>query len=297
MDEKTVHVPVLLKETVAALSPKAGGIYVDCTLGGGGHAEALLQEAMVRLVGIDADPQALLRTAPRLKKWEKHITLLASNFRHIKQVLKDAKIEHVDGILFDLGLSSDELEQSGRGFSFMRDEPLHMGFDPSQRLTAADLIEHLSAPELAGILRTYSEERYAMRIANAIVARRKTRPITTTFDLRDTILSAVPSVYAKGKINPATKTFQALRMAANDELDALREGLKGAWDALLPQGRLAVISFHSLEDRIVKNFMRDLVKEGKASLLTKKPIGPGNEEIAQNPRARSAKLRVAIKIS
>lgn len=291
----TVHKSVLLNETIRALDLHDGDIVLDATLGGAGHSEEMLRTADIQLIGLDADPEAVARGAERLTAYGHKATLAASNFRVVGSVLEKLGVKKIDKALFDLGLSSDELELSGRGFSLMRDEPLNMAFDPSQELTAADLLAYLNDEQLCAILRTYGEERYAMRIARAIVAAREEKPITTTGQLRDLIKATVPSLYAKGRIHPATKTFQALRIAVNDEFDALREGLAGAWEALAPQGRLAVISFHSSEDRIVKQFMKEKVTATEGTLLFKKPVAPSAEEVRDNPRARSAKLRVIEK--
>lgn len=291
----TVHKAVLLNETIRALDLHDGDVVLDATLGGAGHAEAMLQAARIRLIGLDADPEALVRAGERLNAYEHEATLVASNFRVVGSVLEELGIKQLDKALFDLGLSSDELELSGRGFSLQRDEPLSMAFDPSQELTAADLLRYLDAQKLADIFRVYGEERYAMRIARQIVEVRELSPIETTGQLRDAVIASVPAVYARGRIHPATKVFQALRIAVNDELGALREGLAAAWQHLKPGGRLAVISFHSLEDRIVKQFMRDKAQAEEGVLLSKKPIPPSEEEVRANPRARSAKLRAIEK--
>lgn len=291
----TVHTPVLLNETIRALDLRDGEIVLDATLGGAGHSEEMLRTADISLIGLDADPEAVERGRDRLKAYEKRATLAASNFRVVGSVLEKLGVKRIDKALFDLGLSSDELELSGRGFSLRRDEPLSMAFDPSQELQASDLLRYLSADQLAAILRTYGEERYAMRIARAIVEARERASITTTGQLRDLVKASVPALYARGRIHPATKTFQALRMAVNDELEALREGLSAAWERLNPEGRLAVISFHSLEDRIVKQFMKEKALQKEGTLIFKKPPVPSAAEIRENPRARSAKLRVIEK--
>lgn len=295
MPGETVHEPVLLHETITALAPKDGETVLDLTLGGGGHGEALLKAAEVRYIGIDADPEAVTRAGWRLAPYGERVVLRTSNFRAVGSVLDEVGAQHINKALFDLGLSSDELELSERGFSFKKNEPLLMTFDPNQSLTAKDLLLHLSAEELAGILRNYGEERYAKRIAEAMVKARKGKPIETTDELVAIIKGAVPVSYAKGKIHPATRTFQALRIAVNDELDALREALGVVWEKLTPGGRLAVISFHSIEDRIVKIFMKERVGAGEGTLLMKKPQTPSAQEIAENSRSRSAKLRAIEK--
>lgn len=291
----TVHIPVLLHETIEALNPKKGDVFVDATLGGGGHTESLLSFEGVQVIAFDADHSAITRAKVRLKKYGKRVTFIQSNFRHLEREVRGLGIEEISGALFDLGLSSDELEQSGRGFSFKGDEPLHMGFDPNQTLTAADLIAHLSREALATILKVYGEERFSWRIAGGIVEARAIAPITTTAQLREVVETSVPKSYARGRVHPATKTFQALRIAVNDEYDAIKEGLSGAWSLLKREGKLAVISFHSGEDRLAKVFMNEKEKLDEAEKLFKKPVVAGKEEVAVNSRSRSAKLRVTTK--
>ena len=293
---QTVHVPVLLKESVDALKPESGDVFLDATMGGGGHAEALLRSADVSVIAFDADPEALNRARHKLAHFVDKVSFVHSNFRNLAHHLQEGGIQKLSGALFDLGLSSDELSQSGRGFSFLGEEPLHMGFDPKQSLEAKDLLAHLSVQELTNILRTYGEEPHAYKIADGIVEARKIAPITSTKQLREVIEKSVPKAYTKRKVHPATKTFQALRIAVNDEYDALKEGLDGAWGLLQKGGRLAVISFHSGEDRIVKRFMKEKELTEEAELIFKKPLTPSKEELAINPRARSAKLRACIKI-
>lgn len=295
MPEATVHTSVLLKETIQALDIHDGDVVLDATVGGGGHTASMLAQADIRLIGLDADAEAIARVMPRVTKYKAKATLAQSNFRVVGSVLSKLGVLSINKALFDLGLSSDELELSGRGFSLKKDEPLSMAFDATQELTAKDLLEHLDEQQLTDIFRAYGEEKYAMRIARKIVEQRKRDPIVTTTQLRELIAGSVPAAYARGRIHPATKVFQALRMAVNDELDALREGLTATWNVLAPNGRIAVISFHSLEDRIVKQFMKEKVLAAEGVLLTKKPMVPSVEEIAENPRARSAKLRVLIK--
>ncbi len=293
---ETLHIPVLLQETIAALDPKNGDVILDATLGGGGHTEALLRAADVKVIAFDADPSAIERSRERLKSFGNKVVYVNSNFRHIARELEKLEVKEISGALFDLGLSSDELEQSGRGFSFKGDEPLHMGFDPKQSLTAADLIAHLSVQELTNILKSYGEEPHAFKIAKGIVEARELELITTTTKLCEVIIASVPKAYAKRRVHPATKTFQALRIAVNDEFDALKEGLQGAWTFLKSDGNLAVISFHSGEDRIVKLFMRDKEHSAEAKRIFKKPVVVSAEEQAANPRARSAKLRATQKL-
>ena len=291
MPKDTVHIPVLLKETIEILAVKDEDVVLDATVGGGGHSEELLKTANIKLIGLDADPAAIARVGWRLASYGERVQLAPSNFRVVGSVLEKLQVEHVDKALFDLGLSSDELEVSGRGFSLQKNEPLQMTFDPMQLLSARDLLTHLSREELTNILRNYGEEKYAWAIAGAVIEAREREPIETTTQLVEIIKGAVPKSYLKGKIHPATKTFQALRIAVNDELDSLKQGLAGVWEKLAPGGRLAVISFHSIEDRIVKVFMKEKVDQGEGSLLTRKPITASEAEVQANPRSRSAKLR------
>ncbi len=301
--EGTVHVSVLLQEVIEGLAVKNGETFVDMTINGGGHSSAICPFLGMKgtLIGIDADANALIRAKKRLELAECKTTvhLVAENFRNIKTVLKDLEILKVDKVLFDLGLSTNELENSGRGFSFQKDEPLLMTFsnDPSKvTFTAKDIVNTWDEENIATILFGYGEERFAKRIAKRIVETREMQPIQTTKELVEIIQNAVPSWYRSGrKIHFATKTFQALRMAVNDEIRTLEEALIGAWESLAPKGRMAVISFHSKEDRMVKKFFRERAKEEKGILFTKKPIVPSEEEIKKNKRSRSAKLRIIEK--
>jgi 16S rRNA (cytosine1402-N4)-methyltransferase len=286
-----MHKPVLLKESLEGLDLKPGEIFFDGTLGSGGHTEAVIERhPKVRVVGIDQDPEAIRRVGEKLK-----IETRLSNFRQLDSALKSLGLEKVDAILLDIGLSSDQLESSGRGFSFMKDEPLDMRMS-AHGFTAADILNSWEEPAIELILRGFGEERYSRRIAAEIVARREVKPFSRTTELVAAIESAVPGGYKNGKINPATRTFQALRIAVNGELDALEEGLKKGFEALNPGGRLAVITFHSLEDRIVKNFFRSLASEERGVIQTKKPIVPTESEVKENPRSRSAKLRIIKKL-
>jgi 16S rRNA (cytosine1402-N4)-methyltransferase len=281
------HTSVLLREVLDALQPRGeiGFDAIDCTLGAGGHAFGLLERSSPdgRLVGLDADPAALALARERLAPFGERVTLLQRNFAE----LADLELAPVNAIVFDLGLSSMQLEASGRGFSFRGDEPLDMRFDPSAGApSAADLLNTLSEAELERVLREFGEEHAGRRIAREIVRR---RPLNRTGDL----VAAVGP--ARGRIHPATRTFQALRVAVNDELGALERGLDAALDLLKPQGRVAVISFHSLEDRIVKWRFRHWADQGRGRILTRKPLQADAHEQQQNPRARSAKLRVLEK--
>ena len=299
-----MHKPVLLKETIHYLDPKEGETIIDTTVNGGGHAREILKAMnwKGRVVGIDQDAEVLEKLASEVKErgWEKNIILINGNFRDLDRLLAHYKIKEADGILFDLGMSSNQLELSGRGFSFQRNEPLVMTFKSSiapSDLTARDIVNKWSEKDIAEILRKYGEERFAGRIARGIVEARQRREIRTTFDLVEIVARSVPASYRRNPYRHfCTKTFQALRIAVNDELAAFEEGLKKAWEHLKPGGRAVVISFHSLEDRIAKNFFREKRNEGEAEILTRKPLEPSEEEKNLNPRARSAKLRAAKKI-
>ncbi len=295
-----MHKSVLLKEAIAGLDIDPGDIFVDCTLGGGGHSKyvAELFGSSVRIIGIDVDRDAIDRSKENLKDTLANIEFVEDSFRNLGSILDGLEIKSVDKILLDIGVSSNQIEESGRGFSFKRNEPLMMTmFKPSREgeLTAYEIVNYWSPKEIADVIKNYGEERFALRIANKIEERRKEKKIETTNDLVEIILSATPKAYHHGRIHPATRTFQALRIAVNDELGALAEGLKQGFQKLSKEGRMAVISFHSLEDRIVKNFFRELAKDEKAILINKKPITPGEEEISSNPRSRSAKLRIIEK--
>ena len=297
-----VHETVLLKETVDGLNLKKGDTVFDGTLGGGGHSVYVAEKfgADVRIIAVDRDREALQRTEERLKKaGAKNYSLILSDYRNIAKVLDEKKVEKVQGIILDLGLSSNQLDESGRGFSFKNNEPLFMTFaapDDRLLLTAKIILNEWAEETLADIIYGYGDERYARRIAKKIVEYRETRPVEMTWELVDIIGSAVPAIYKRGKIHFATKTFQAIRIAVNDELGALREGLERGFDRLSSGGRMSVISFHSGEDRIVKNYFRDQSKDKKALLINKKPITASDAEIRRNPRSRSAKLRIIEKI-
>ncbi len=300
----TIHRPVLAQEVLDLLAPRPGGRYIDGTAGGGGHSEALLA-AGGQVLSLDADPNAVQRVQQRLRPFGDRSLVLQSNFRHMAAVAQRTGFDPVDGILLDLGLSSDQLELEDRGFALMADGPLDMRFDPAQPLNAADLVNTLPEGELADLIYAYGEEHLSRRIARAIV---QARPLEGAAHLARVIERAVGR---RGRIHPATKTFQALRIAVNDELGALQEVLPQAAALLRPGGRLAVISFHSLEDRTVKQFMQREAQDclcppemlicqcghvAMLRLITRKPVGPSVEEIARNPRSRSAKLRVAERL-
>ena len=291
-----IHRPVLLKESVKLLTENGGKIYVDCTLGLGGHArEILKQRKDIFLIGIDKDEEAIQVAEENLKEFKGRFAIYKADFKDLDLVLKEEGIEKVEGFLFDLGTSMLQIK-SERGFSFQVDAPLDMRMDTEQTLTAYKVVNQYPERELARIIREYGEEKFARRIARAIVQRRKKKPIETTGELVDIILSVVPEYYKHGRIHPATRTFQAIRIEVNKELDSLKEALYKTPRFLNSKGRLVVISFHSLEDRIVKHFMKEKEKEGVLKILTKKPITPTEEEIKENPPSRSAKLRAAERI-
>ncbi|MCG8347860.1 MAG: 16S rRNA (cytosine(1402)-N(4))-methyltransferase RsmH [Chloroflexales bacterium] len=303
------HTPVLLKEVIAALQPQPGGIYADGTLGGGGHAAALLQQSQPggRLFGIDADPVALQAAQTKLAASTppECFVLVHRKFGRFGELAREQGFTAFDGIVFDLGVSSHQLDTPERGFSFAHDGPLDMRLDPTQGLNAADLLATLSEQELADLIYRYGEERASRQIARRIVARRSQQPLQTTGELASLVAQAVRRPGHRERIHPATRTFQALRIAVNHELDQLEAVLPQAVELLRPGGRLAVISFHSLEDRIVKLFFRAESGYGgneapkrpvRLRIITKKPIEPGDEELLANPRSRSAKLRVAERI-
>lgn len=286
-----LHVPVLLQEAVEALDLGPGEIFLDGTLGGGGHSREVLRRfpGLVRVIGLDQDLGAVSRGR------ELGIEVLKSNFRELDEALQKLGLDSVDAVLFDLGISSDQLDASGKGFSFQRDEPLDMRM-AADGPTAADILNTFPEESLELIIRGFGEERYSRKIAAEIAKRRERKAFATTSELVEAVESAMPASYLRERIHPATRTFQALRIATNSELEALEEGMRKAFDALKPGGRLVIISFHSLEDRLVKNFFRSKASEGLARLITKKPIVPSEEETERNPRSRSAKLRVIEKI-
>jgi 16S rRNA (cytosine1402-N4)-methyltransferase len=294
-----MHKTVLLNEAIEGLKLKPGNVYFDGTLGGAGHSAKVCSDFLgkVRVIATDKDLGAIRRAEEKLSKIGCKFDLVLSDYRKIDSVLSSVGVLKVDGVLLDLGLSSDQLDDSGRGFTFRNDEPLLMTFseDEGERVTAEIILNNWSEETIADIIYAYSDERYSRRIAKAIVESRKTKPIKTTFDLVKIIESAVPGVYRRGRIHCATKTFQALRIAVNDEISALKEGMEKSWNLLNSGGRIAIISFHSVEDREVKNFFRDKSKSGEGILVNKKPITPTDQEINENPRSRSAKLRIIEK--
>lgn len=306
------HVSVLLEECLNALNIKPDGIYADGTLGGAGHSSRIAARLTSgRLIGIDRDPVALKAAGERLESYKNNVTLVHANFCEIAQVLKEQGISGVDGILLDLGVSSPQLDDAKRGFSYMADAPLDMRMNSQDALTAKDVVNTWPREELRRILYTYGEERYAPQIASAICRRREEKPIETTLELVDVIRSAMPPAALREKQHPAKRSFQAIRIAVNDELGAVEKVMKDAIPLLNHGGRLAVITFHSLEDRIVKIAMADAAKgctcppsfpvcvcgkKPQVKLISRKPIIAGDKELEENPRSRSAKLRVCERI-
>jgi 16S rRNA (cytosine1402-N4)-methyltransferase len=300
MSAGAAHIPVLLAETVAALAPRDDALYLDGTFGGGGYSEALLNSARCRVVALDRDPTAIRDGAALTERYDGRLTLIEGRFGDMARLLEPLGLNHLAGVALDLGVSSTQIDRAERGFSFRADGPLDMRMSASGE-TAADLINRASEAELTAIIRDYGEERFARRIARAIIA---ARPLTRTAELAAILRRVVPE---NGGIDAATRTFQALRIAVNDELHELDRGLVAAEHLLEPGGRLAVVAFHSLEDRRVKSFLRERSETPRSSrhvpqaksrapsftLLSRKPVTPGAAEIARNPRARSARLRAA----
>ena len=306
------HVPVLLHECLDALAIKPDGIYVDGTLGRAGHSLEIVKRLTTgRLIGIDRDETAIAAAQERLANYGDRVTLVHSNFDRIGDILADLHIDGADGMLFDLGVSSPQLDDAERGFSYMHDAPLDMRMDRTAYLTAREVVNSWSYEELRRILFEYGEERYAPAIAKRIVQHREQQPIETTLELVDIIKSAMPPQALREKQHPAKRSFQAIRIAVNGELDALNTGLDAAFRVLAVGGRLAVITFHSLEDRMVKQRMASWCegctcppefpvcvcgKQPRASLVTRKPVEASPEELAENPRSRSARLRICTKL-
>ena len=310
--ESYTHIPVLRDACLEALAIRPAGVYIDATLGGAGHAAGIAGRLDTgRLVGIDRDEYALSRAAERLAPYRDRVTLVHSDFRRLDGILRELELPGADGILFDLGCSSFQLDDPARGFSYMHDAPLDMRMDRSGGQTAYDLVNTADASELRRILWTYGEERYAPRIAEAVVRAREQKPVETTGELAAIIAGAMPAAARREKQHPAKRSFQAIRIAVNDELTAIEEALRAAVEVLKPGGRLAVISFHSLEDRIVKQVMAEAAqgctcppsfpvcvcgRKPKVRIVARRPIVPDEAECEKNPRARSAKLRVAEKL-
>ncbi|MBN6185946.1 16S rRNA (cytosine(1402)-N(4))-methyltransferase RsmH [Aneurinibacillus sp. BA2021] len=307
------HITVLHQEAVDGLAIKPGGIYVDCTLGGAGHSSLIASRLSEggRLIAIDQDDVALANAKERLAPYMEHVTLVKSNFRHVGQVLEELGILQVDGVLFDLGVSSPQLDEAERGFSYHADAPLDMRMDRTQTLTAHEIVNEWPESELAAIFFEYGEEKFARRIAKEIAAERKKQPIVTTGELVELIKRGIPAAARRTGPHPAKRTFQAIRIAVNDELNAFKEALESSIDKLAVGGRVSVITFHSLEDRICKQTYQEYSKgcvcppgfpqcacgnKPILKVLTRKPILPGETELTENRRARSAKLRIAEKL-
>ncbi len=308
MSAEFYHEPVMVKEIIDSLLMTKKGIYVDGTVGGGGHSYEILKHTDSFLVGIDCDDDALQAAERKLGEFGERKILVKANFADLGKVLKSLSIEKVDGVLLDLGVSSHQLDRPERGFSFNQEALLDMRMDRSLQLSAYDIVNSFTQSELERIIRSYGEEKMAGRIAKAIALKRQLSPIETTTQLAATVVSSMPAKLRWQKIHPATRTFQAIRIAANKELDNIKPAIDDAAEALKSRGRLCVISFHSLEDRIVKNEFKALAggcvcpkdiplcvceKEKKLKIITRKALTPSTEEIRANPRARSAKLRVA----
>jgi 16S rRNA (cytosine1402-N4)-methyltransferase len=297
MDRAPVHEPVLLAETVGLLAPSRGGVFVDCTVGLGGHSHALLESGATRLIGLDRDPAALRLAAESLAEFGARVELVHADYRQIGIVLDSRSVSGVDGALADLGVSSMQFDAEGRGFSFRRDEPLDMRMDQSQGPTVADLLLSVEEEELANVIFQFGEERFSRRIARGVVEARRQTPVATTGQLAQIVRRAVPK-RGYQRIDPATRTFQALRIWVNRELEGLDAFLVEASQRLRAGARLAVITFHSLEDRIVKHTFRALAAgETALRVLTRKPVIPAEAEVARNPRARSAKLRAIERLA
>ncbi len=305
------HITVLKKEAVEGLHIKEDGIYVDCTLGGAGHSEEILKQLTTgHLFAFDQDETAIRHAKDRLQSYEGKFTIIKSNFRYLKEELQKKGIVKVDGVLFDLGVSSPQLDEPERGFSYNYDAPLDMRMDQTSSYTAYNVVNESDFQTLFRLISRYGEEKFAKQIARTIEKRRAEKPIETTFELVDLIKDAIPAPARRTGGHPAKRTFQAIRIAVNDELNVFEEALKDAIDLLEKQGRISVITFHSLEDRICKTIFREYAKgpdlppglpiipegmEPTLKLITKKPILPSEEEVAHNNRARSAKLRIAEK--
>jgi len=300
------HIPVLTKEILNYLNLKKGGVYIDCTLGGGGHSKAILEKIYPHglLIGMDQDIEAIETAREELKSYIDKVKLVKGNFKNLEEILSDVKIETVSGIIFDLGVSFHQLKEKERGFSFKEDSHLDMRMDLNQEFNADILINSYSEKDLAEIFEKYGEEQFSRRIARLIAIERKKENINTTKQLADLVIKSLPRTKKRHtwRIHPATRVFQAIRIEVNQELKALEKGLNQAIRVLENKGRVCVISYHSLEDRIVKHQFKEVEREGKdkgnygLKIITKKPISPSLKEVEDNPKARSAKLRVAEKI-
>jgi 16S rRNA (cytosine1402-N4)-methyltransferase len=292
------HVPVLLNEVIDLLNLKAGDVVMDATCGGGGHSEAILRKILPggKLIAVDKDPEALARVRKRFERFGSAILYFNEDFRNVKKIIEESGIKCLDKAVFDLGMSTFQVDDGKRGFSFANDGPLDMRFDNRKGFTAKEIVNSLSYEELKDIIRDYGEERHAALVAKKICEARKRKPIQTTAELSGIIVEAVGRKYGREMLHPSVRTFQGLRIYVNDELGAASEGISKTIERLCPKGRICVISFHSLEDRIVKNIFRDGKKREELAIITKKPIVPTREEVQANPRSRSGKLRAAERI-
>jgi len=310
-----VHIPVLLNEVINFLRCEPDNIYVDANLGDGGHAEHILKKSLPTgiLIGIDRDEDSIKFASDRLSSYRERVHIFHDNFKNIKDVVSGrAGFSKVDGILFDLGVSTRQLMTAERGFSFSQDAPLDMRMDRSRGVTAKEVVNNFEEEKLSNIIYKYGEEKWAKKIARAIVRERGKMPVDTTSQLSDIVVSAIPPAHRSQRIHSATRTFQAIRIAVNGEIEILEDAIRDAIDVLNIEGRICIISYHSLEDRIVKNLFREIEhgcicphdipkcicgRKGVIKILTKKPVTPSEEEVRRNPRARSAKLRAAEKIA
>ncbi|MFH1877448.1 MAG: 16S rRNA (cytosine(1402)-N(4))-methyltransferase RsmH [Candidatus Omnitrophota bacterium] len=292
-----IHHPVLLQEVIEGLELAPGKVILDATAGGGGHSAEILKKISPsgKLIAVDRDPEAVERVEAGLRQYKGLTVLINDNFKNVEKILEKAGMKKIDGAVFDLGVSSFQIDDPERGFSFLRDGVLDMRFSRGQKISAKDVVNRYGKEDIAEIIKKYGEERHAGLVAGAICSSRKLKVITTTGELADIVVRAVGRKYRGQKIHPAARTFQALRIYVNEELEAVSEALTKTVSLLNPGGRICVISFHSLEDRIVKNIFRDFKSKGELKIITKKPICPSGEEVRYNPRARSAKLRVAEK--
>lgn len=296
-----IHKSVLLQEVIESLNLHRGGTYVDGTFGAGGHSRQIARiiGKEGHLISFDQDATVFNEEIIRAISEDTWFTHVVENFGNVKAALETLNMERIDGAMFDLGLSSTQLEESGRGFSFQRDEPLWMTFKNAPQkedVTAIDIVNHWSEESIATILKGFGDERFARSIARGIVEARNIASINTTGELVEIIRSHTPGWYHRGRTHFATRTFQALRMAVNDELGVIERGIRGVFELLAPEGRIAIITFHSIEDRLVKQLFRDLKEQGLVEMVTKKPIVPSEAELRENPRARSAKLRIIEKL-
>ena len=294
----SAHAPVLPEAVLAQLQPRPGAVFVDATAGRGGHSALLLPRLLPdgRLIAIDRDPEAVEQTRARLVEFVPQVAVVQGDFRDLPGLLAAQGLAQVDGLLADLGMSSPQVDDPARGFSFLREGPLDMRMDPAQPLTAAEIVNTWREGDLEQLFRTLGEERFARRIARRLVTMRRTDPLRSTTHLAACIAAAVPAAARHGRLHPATRCFQALRMAVNDELGSLGALLEALPQVVRPGGRAVIISFHSLEDRLVKHAFLAGQREGHWTVLTRRPVRPSDEDTAQNPRARSAKLR-AIEVT